>query len=135
MSVQIDNLSAVDGLLLGGLWIDVDLGTLRRTSSSRGSGAGGIELYWISGGRMYVANAAEVHAVRSMVPEAGEEEALDLELEPERPAPIPPPLKKVVKEEPVVEEDPNSMMATLKRARAAQAASAAADDDDDDDDG
>ncbi len=68
---------------------------------------------------MYVANAAEVHAVRSMVPKADEEE--ELEPEPERPAPIPPPLEKVAKAEPVVEEDPNSMVATLKRARAAKA--------------
>lgn len=120
MSVQIDNMLEVDGLLLGGLWIDVDLGTLRRTNSSRSSGVGGIELYWLSDGRMYVANAGEVHAVRSIIPT--EPEVAEPEEEAEVPVPVPPPLERVVEdEEPDAPElDPNSMMATLKRAREAR---------------
>ena len=119
MSVQIDNMSEVDGLLLGGVWIDVDLGTLRRTNASRSSGVGGIELYWLSGGRMYVANAGEVHAVRSMIP--AEPEVPEPEEE-EVDQPVPPPLERVVEEEEpeVAGPDPNSMMATLKRAREAR---------------
>jgi len=120
MSVQIDNLMEVDGLLLGGVWIDVDLGSLRRTSASRSSGVGGIELYWLSGGRMYVANAGEVHAVRSMIP--AQPEVVELDEETEAPLRVPPPLERVVEEDaPAVPEiDPNSMMATLKRAREAR---------------
>lgn len=119
MSVQIDNMAEVDGLLLGGVWIEVDLGTLRRTNASRSSGVGGIELYWLSGGRMYVANAGEVHAVRSMIPPEPEVEEIE-EVEESVPAPVV--AEQVVEaEEPKAPElDPNSMMATLKRAREAR---------------
>lgn len=114
MSVQIDNLMDVDGLLLGSGWIDVDLGTLRR-ATTRGSGAGGIEFYWISGDRMYVANAGEVNAVRMIVPDEQPEPEVIAAPEPVAVVAAPEPVAEVEVEVP--EHDPNSMMAALKRAR------------------
>lgn len=120
MSVQIDNLMDVDAILLGSVWIDVDLGTLRR-ASSRGSGAGVIELYWRSGERVYVANAGEVNAVRMIIPEPVAEP--EPQPKPEHEAVVDAVVEAVAEagEDPEPELDPNSMMAALKRARETRA--------------
>lgn len=68
MSVQIEDLGLVDGLLIYGNWVEVDKGTLERyMPEHRSSSSTGVMYRWRSGDHEFLAMAADVKAVRVLL--------------------------------------------------------------------